>query len=59
MLVGGEDVRQDRGQPFNSLLSCVLLQSAEQPLSHFRFITENLFHLIEMDKDERVSGDEI
>lgn len=45
MLLSGEYVRENRGQPFEFLFTCVLLQRTEEPLFHFRFITENLIHL--------------
>lgn len=45
MLLGGEYVGQNRGQPFNFLLTRVLLQSAEEPLFDFRVVTQNLVHL--------------
>lgn len=46
MLLSGEYVRENRGQPFDFLLTCVLLQSTKEPLFHFQVITQNLFHLI-------------
>lgn len=48
MLLSGEYVRENRGQPFEFLFACVLLQRTEEPLFHFRFITQNLIHLIKI-----------
>lgn len=48
MLLSGEYVRENRGQPFDFLFTCVLLQCTKQPLFHFRVITQNLFHLIKI-----------
>lgn len=48
MLLSGEYVGQDRGQPFHLLFSCVLLQCTKEPLLHFWVITQNLFHLIKI-----------
>lgn len=45
MLLGGEYVGQNRGQPFDFLLTRVLLQRAEEPLFDFRVVTQNLVHL--------------
>lgn len=48
MLISGEYVGQDRGQPLDSLLGCVLLQHREEFLLHFRFIAYNLVNLTEV-----------
>ena len=48
MLISGENVWQDRGQPLDSLLGSVLLQHSEEFLLHFRFIAQDLVNLMEI-----------
>lgn len=50
MLLSGEYVRENRGQPFELLFTCVLLQRAKEPVFHFRFIAQNLIYLIKIRK---------
>lgn len=50
MLLSGEDVRQDRGQPFHFLFPSVLLQCNKEALFHVRVITQYLLHLVKVRK---------